>query len=131
MDAPLPDLESVIAENIISRPSSPRETMPSQALENTEAQTSTRLPVPREHEPLDDLDHDDARASTDAEDSEDESDDEQEDPRWSTVRRNRAQSLDSARANLKNKQLIYLKPDVTPTKEHETVASKAKEQFPA
>jgi hypothetical protein len=122
---PVPDPESVIAETLISRPSSPREAMPSQVLETAEAQTS-RLLTPKEHEPLDDLD--DARASTDAEDSEDESEDEQEDPRWSTVRRNRAQSLDSARANLLNRQLIYLKPKVSPTKEREAVADEAEGQ---
>jgi hypothetical protein len=79
--------------------------MPSLELENNEAQTSFRLPTPREIEPLDDLDE--ARASTDAEESDDDSED--ENPLWTTVRRNRAQSLDSAKNNLKNKKLIYLK----------------------
>jgi hypothetical protein len=96
--------------------------MPSLELENNEAQTSFRLPTPRENEPLDDLDE--ARASTDAEESDDDSED--ENPLWTTVRRNRAQSLDSAKNNLKNKKLIYLKSSTLSIGQKNTVTDEKK-----
>ena len=120
----MPDPESVITETIVSRPSSPRETMPSQTLENTGAQAPIRPPTPREHEPLDNLD--DTRASTDVEDSGDESEGEQIDPRWSTVRRNRAQSLDSTEAGLRKRNYFHLKLDDLPTEKREAVVDEAK-----
>ena len=120
----MPDPESVIAETIVSRPLSPLETMPSQTLENTEAQAPFRPPTPREHELLDSLD--DARASTDVEDSGDESEGEQIDPRWSTVRHNRAQSLDSTEADLRKRNYFHLKLDDLPTEKREAVVDGAK-----
>jgi hypothetical protein len=74
--------------------------MPSQALENAETLISRLPPSRGEITPV--LDE---RASTDVEESSDESEDDD-----SPVKRKRAQSLDSARNRLRNKKIVYLNP---------------------
>jgi hypothetical protein len=62
---------------------------------------------------------DEQRASTDVEDSSDESED--NDPRWPTVKNKRAGSLDSARTRLKNKKHVYLKSKTLSTEQERMV----------
>ena len=101
------------AEALTSRPPSARdEEMPSPALNSIETPISLMPPTHGEEQILD---PDENRASTDVEDSDDESED--EDPRWTTVRRGRARSLDSVRNSLKNKKIIYLNPNALSTEQ--------------
>jgi hypothetical protein len=95
---------------------------PSRELEKgTETLNSGPFPQGKKTVPTPDED----RASTDAEDSDDESEGE-DDPRWTSIRRRRAQSLDSTKKNLKNKKLRYLKPDIsTLSKEQERTVKAA------
>ena len=74
---------------------------------------ASRPPSSREENYLSPIEARDSRADedirpiTDAnEDTSEESED--SDPRWTTVRRRRAHSLDSTKKNLRNKELIYL-----------------------
>ena len=102
-------LEDLNAETVVSRMPSPsrEETLPSHTLEDLIAENPiviSRAPPQKGEKRI--ADPDEARASTDVEDSSNESGD--DDLRWSTVKRGRAQSLDSARTNLKNKKIIYL-----------------------
>jgi hypothetical protein len=112
----MPSHELETAEISISRPPSPqREETPSPELENPEIPISRTLPKKGKN----DVALDEDKATTDIEESEDESED--EDPRWTTVRRKRAQSLDSAKKNLINKNLIYLKPNTLSTEQKKVV----------
>jgi hypothetical protein len=114
----------LVTEDQTSRlPFSIEEVTPSQTLESTEAVTTTSvMPPPYGEDPA----PDDLRASTDIEDSSDESED--ENPRWTSVKRGRARSLDSVKAGLKNKKFVYIKNKTLTTEQEETV-SKATEQL--
>ena len=117
----MPSHELENAETSISRPPSPqREEMPSRALENAEI-TISRPPLQQREKVVPTPDEN--RASTDVEDSEDESED--DDPRWATVKRGRAHSLDSARKNLRNKKFIYLKSKTLSTEQEKIVEAAA------
>lgn len=109
------------AETLISRPPTPeREEMPSHPLENSETLISRTSPLERETIiPA----RDENRASTDVEDTSDES--EHNDPGWVTTKRSRAQSLDSARTKLKNKNIIYLKSKTLSSEQKKLVAAAA------
>jgi hypothetical protein len=63
---------------------------------------------------------DENRASTDVEDSEKESEDES-DPRWSSIQRKRARSLDSTKRSLRNKKFEYIKTKKLSTERKETI----------
>ena len=90
--------------------------MPSHELENAEALTLRPLsPIGEGMMPA----PDDNRASTDVEDSSDESENESY-PQFPT-RRKRARSLDSARKSLRNKKFVYLNPKPLSTEQENTV----------
>ena len=96
-----------------SRPPFARdEEMPIPALNSIETPISLMPPTHGEEQILD---PDKNRASTDVEDSDDESED--KDLHWTTVRRGRARSLDSVRNSLKNKKIIYLNPNALSTEQ--------------
>jgi hypothetical protein len=112
----MPSHELENAETMISRPTFPqREEMPSPELESPEIMISKAPPLKGENP----MTLDEERASTDIEDSSDESED--EDPRWTNVKRKRAQSLDSAKKNLINKKIIYLNPSTLSTEQGKAV----------
>ena len=97
-------------------PSPLREELPSRELENAEGMTSVDPPNYRESMDVPDPDE---RASTDVEDSPDEYED--GDPQWSSIRHGRARSLDSARASLRDKKIIYLKPSALSAEQEKAV----------
>ena len=66
---------------------------------------------------------DENRASTDVEDSKDESED--DDPQWTTIKCRCAHSLDPARKNLQNKKFIYLKSKTLSTEQEKIVEAAA------
>ena len=115
----MPSHELENAEALTSRlPSPRREEMPNHEFENAEALPS-RPSSPIREEMMPALD--DNRASTDVEDSSDES--EPEDPR--STRRKRARSLDSARKSLQNKKVVYLNPKKLSTEQEKAVNTAA------
>ena len=121
-EKPSPELETAEAETS-RKPSPMREEMPSPMLETTEELIPVMPPPYGENPSVQAAE--DNRASTDVEDSSDEDDDKESNPRWSSVRRGCAQSLDSARKNLRNKKLVYLQSSTLSTEQEKPVDAAA------
>jgi hypothetical protein len=116
----MPSQELENAEIQILRPPSPRqEELPSIVLEDPDT-TILEIPPPGK-ETASALDR--IRASTDVEDTSDESED--NNPLGTNAKRGRVQSLDSARKRIQNKELIYLNSQTLSTEQEETVNAAA------
>ena len=114
---PSRELESVETLQVSLLPPPQREEilMPGPEPENAETSISKTYIHRKDVEPV----PDDARASTDVEDTSDESED--DGPPETTVRRGRAHSLDSAKMRIKNKKIIYLNSQTLSTEQGEAV----------
>ena len=101
---PSRELENEETVQVPMPPSLQREEilMPGPEPEIAETMISKTYPHRENIEPV----PDDARASTDVEDTSDDSED--DGPPGTTVRRGRARSLDSAKTRIKNKKIVYL-----------------------